>query len=157
MNRPAVGVGVVIPGPGDNRNKMLMQKRTGAHGDGQWSFPGGHIEAGEYSGVAAVREAREEVGVDIRQLRTLPLFTEDVFPETGKHYITLYVLATDWRGDPEIREPDKCSEMGWFSWGAFPSPLFQPIDQLVMLNRNPLLLRDNKLVWVNRAFGTFYE
>lgn len=45
---------------------MLVARRTKP--PFQWSFPGGKIEPGESAEVAAVREAREEVGVEIELL-----------------------------------------------------------------------------------------
>jgi len=38
--RPKVGVGVIIV----KNNKILFGKRKNAHGEGSWSFPGGHLE-----------------------------------------------------------------------------------------------------------------
>jgi 8-oxo-dGTP diphosphatase len=43
IKRPKVGVGVIIKKDG----KVLMGKRKNAHGDGTWSFTGGHLEFGE--------------------------------------------------------------------------------------------------------------
>lgn len=40
---PRVGIGVFI----FKNNKFLMGCRKGAHGEGTWSIPGGHLEFGE--------------------------------------------------------------------------------------------------------------
>ncbi len=57
------GAGIMIVAPG---NMVLFLRRSGASGDhaGEWCFPGGHIEPGEAPSEAAVRETREEIGVD---------------------------------------------------------------------------------------------
>lgn len=63
--RPGVGVGVLVTREG----KVLIQRRTNAHGEGTWSLPGGHMEFGESPEQTAAREAKEEVNVDIARAR----------------------------------------------------------------------------------------
>jgi 8-oxo-dGTP diphosphatase len=43
----------------------------------KWEFPGGKVEPGEDPAAAIVREIREELGCDIRVVRTLPRFDHD--------------------------------------------------------------------------------
>ncbi|MEO5499348.1 MAG: NUDIX domain-containing protein [Candidatus Saccharimonadales bacterium] len=58
---PRVGVGVFVFKDG----KFLVLKRTGAHGEGSWSLPGGHLEYGESFAQTAEREVIEETGLKI--------------------------------------------------------------------------------------------
>jgi 8-oxo-dGTP diphosphatase len=60
-NRPKVGIGVIIK----KDNKILFGKRKNAHGDGTWSFPGGHLEFGETWEECAMRETLEETGINV--------------------------------------------------------------------------------------------
>ena len=110
-----------------------MGKRQGSHGEGTWSFPGGHLEAGESVIACARRELFEEAGiaVPLSSFRKLT-FTNDIFRSEGKHYVTLYVEADAWHGmpAPEIREPEKCAGWAWFE--SPPSPLFLPIQNLIL-------------------------
>lgn len=59
--RPLVGVGVVIVRDG----KILLIKRRNEPGKGLWAVPGGKVEYGETLRDAAVREVKEETGLDI--------------------------------------------------------------------------------------------
>lgn len=131
-SRPKVGVGALILHEG----KVLMQKRRNAHGDGTWSFPGGHLEFGETPEACAAREAMEELNCRIRHAQRGP-FTNDVFTGEGEHYITIFVLAEYDSGDIRIMEPDKTEAWKWVSWDDMPHPLFLPIRNLLAQGFSP--------------------
>ncbi len=78
-SRPGVGVGVIIKKDG----KLLFQKRVGSHGEGSWSFPGGHMEFGESPLDTASRESLEEMNVLIKNARVVGL-TNDIFESEKK-------------------------------------------------------------------------
>lgn len=126
---PKVGVGVIIR---DNSGRILLQKRKGAHGEGEWSLPGGHMELGECFDGVCKREVKEETGIPIAGVKPL-FFTNDIFEEDGLHYVTLffeaYWDASIWKEKARIMEPNKTTEMGWFSKGGLPTPLFPPLDR----------------------------
>ncbi len=105
--------------------QILMQQRYGAHGEGTWSVPGGHLEFGEGLEDCASREVLEETGVQINNVRFLAL-TNDIFQEKGKHYISIWMEADWFSGEPQITEPDKCKNVNWQSISKLPSPLFEP-------------------------------
>lgn len=120
-----VGVGAIVMRDG----LVLLGKRMGSHGAGTWALPGGHLEFGESAATCAVREVREETGLEIESITAGP-YTSDVFASEGKHYITLFVVARSDAGDPALCEPEKCSGWQWFRWSELPSPLFQPLATL---------------------------
>lgn len=113
-----------------------MQKRRNAHGDGTWSFPGGHLEFGETPEACAAREVMEELNCRIRRARRGP-FTNDVFAREGRHYITIFVLAEYDSGDIRIMEPDKTEAWQWASWEEMPRPRFLPIENLLAQGFSP--------------------
>lgn len=129
---PKVGVGVIVT----KDNKVLLGKRKNAHGEGSWSFPGGHLNFNEGIEECARREVLEETGIQIKNLRTGP-FTNDIFRKEGKHYITLYVIADYDSGEVRIMEPEKCEEWGWFEWDNLPKPLFLPLQNLLKKGYSP--------------------
>jgi ADP-ribose pyrophosphatase YjhB (NUDIX family) len=57
---PCVGVVVL-----DDAGRLLLIKRGHPPSAGRWSIPGGRVEEGETLEQAAVREAREETGLDV--------------------------------------------------------------------------------------------
>jgi ADP-ribose pyrophosphatase YjhB (NUDIX family) len=60
---PKVAVGTIIA---DADNRIVLVKRAIEPGYGKWVFPGGYVDRGEALTAAAIREAREECGLDIR-------------------------------------------------------------------------------------------
>ena len=125
-DHPRVGVAVVIERDG----KVLLVKRKNAHGAGTWAVPGGHLEFGETPDECAIRETREEVGMAINGVRFAAI-TNDVFPEEGKHYITIWMSAASATGEPTIAAAREVAEIGWFNWKDLPAPLFLPLQNLL--------------------------
>jgi 8-oxo-dGTP diphosphatase len=125
-DRPRVGVGVIV----HRADEVLLIRRAGAHGAGSWSTPGGHLEPGETPEECAVRETREETGVEIHDLRFRAV-TNDVFPEDGKHYVTLWMEARYRAGQAVVGASYEMSQVGWFRWDRLPTPLFVPLQNLL--------------------------
>lgn len=131
-NRPKVGMGILVI----KDNRILLLKRKGAHGEGTWCPPGGHLEFNETFEECARREVYEESGIRIRNIRFAGI-TNDMYKDEGKHYITIYMLS-DWEsGEAQIMEPEKSTEIGWFNWTDLPQPLFLSFSNLVKQNYNP--------------------
>ncbi len=122
---PQVGTAIIII----KDNQVLLMKRKGPHGNGTWSTPGGHLDFGETLEGCAAREAKEEVGVDVVDIRFRAV-TNDIFDETGKHYVTVWLEGTP-AGEPFIAAEREVEEIGWFDWDALPQPLFLPLENLV--------------------------
>ncbi len=129
-NRSLTGTAMVIR---DKEGQILVQQRRGTLGYGTWSVPGGWVELGEPPLKASVREAFEEVGVVVHKARLLGV-TSYVEPSTpsssggiwalGIGTITVWYEAESWDGIPEIREPDKMMDMGWYPIYNVPKPRY---------------------------------
>ena len=130
--QPQVGVATIIT----RDDQVLLMKRKGPHGHGTWSTPGGHLDFGETPEQCAAREAKEEVGVDVADIRFRAL-TNDVFETTGRHYVTLWMEGRSVSGEPTIAAEREVSEIGWFPWDSLPQPLFLPLENLVRKNSYP--------------------
>ena len=116
-------------------DKVLLMKRKGPHGTGTWSTPGGHLDVGETLEGCAAREAKEEVGVEVVDIRFRAV-TNDIFESEEKHYITIWMEGTP-TGEPRIAAEREVEEIGWFAWDALPQPLFLPLENLVKQNSHP--------------------
>ena len=129
--QPQVGTATIIT----RDNKVLLMKRKGPHGKGTWSTPGGHLDFGETLEGCAIRETREEVGLDVFDVRFRTV-TNDVFEDEGRHYITVWMDAKS-TGEPYLAAEEEAEELGWFAWDALPRPLFLPLENLVRNNSYP--------------------
>ena len=119
--RPKVGVACIVWRDG----KFLMGKRKGSHGADKWSIPGGHMEFGESLEETAAREAFEETGMKVKNVRFVAI-TNDISIEENHHYLTVWMEA-DWsEGEPTVTEPDKWIDHQWRTFYDLPSPLFEP-------------------------------
>jgi len=123
--RPQVGVGVVVM----EQHHVLLGKRRGAHGRGDWGFPGGHLEFGEDVIACAKRELLEETGLKALSCGLGPWVNNVI--EGNKHYITLFVFVDQFEGEVQLLQPDKCEGWVWHPWADLPLPLFPPIVSLI--------------------------
>jgi 8-oxo-dGTP diphosphatase len=92
---------------------LLLERSGTGYADGQLCPPSGHLEAGESVTQCAVREASEEVGIDIDPDDLV--FTHVVHhrnPE-GQGRIGFFFTVTRWAGHPANREPHKCAGLRW--------------------------------------------
>ncbi|WP_137131227.1 NUDIX domain-containing protein [Rhizobium sp. FY34] len=116
---PGFGVGLVIR---RQDGKILLYKRMKAPEAGHWNIVGGKVDLMEHSSEAAMREAEEETGLSIGSVRLLGI-TEQCIAADRQHWISVLYLAEQFTGEPSLTEPDKLSDMGWFSADDLPSPL----------------------------------
>ena len=87
----------------DNQNRILLGERPTditCWAPGKWAFPGGHIERGETPEEAAIRETKEEMNLDIRDLKELELGKDNgAFVFYTRSYdgdVTIDHEHTDW-------------------------------------------------------------
>ena len=118
--RPLVGVGVVFV----REDKVFLAKRQGSHGEDTWASAGGHLEWGESLEDCARREAWEELGVRVGDLRFLCLSNIIAY---GRHYVDVEFLGDIGNQEPRLAEPEAFSESGWFPLDALPQPLFDAV------------------------------
>lgn len=119
--RPKVGVGVMILKDG----KVLLGKRKNSTAEGEYAFPGGHLEHMESVEECVRREVLEETGIEIENIRFLRLM--NLIKYAPKHYIDIGMTA-DWKsGEPQVLEPEKVEGWEWYSLDNLPEPLFDGI------------------------------
>lgn len=116
---PRVGVGVLLV----NAHKgVLLTLRERAPEAGCWSIVGGKVDFMERLEQCAVREAREEAGVEV-ELVGLLCVTDHVLPDEEQHWVAPAYLGRIVSEDVRNCEPDKTREVRWFEFGSVPENL----------------------------------
>ena len=109
-----VSIGVMVMKDG----AILLGKRKGATGSGEWGLPGGHLEHGETFEEGVLRELDEEVGISVQNIR--PLCVANVQRYLPKHYV-YHGFVADWLdGEPILKEPNKCEGWAWYKIDHLP-------------------------------------
>lgn len=116
-----VGVGALII---NDDGKIFLARRgpLAKNERGLWEFPGGSVEFGEKLADALRREIFEEYGVEIEVGKLLDV-VDHILPEESQHWVSPTYLCRIIRGQPVIREPGKCGEIGWFDPRDVPQDL----------------------------------
>lgn len=106
-----------------NQVFLLRRANTGWR-DGSWTVPAGHIEKDEGPTAAAIRELKEEVGLDItpEQLEDPLVYFH---PEDSKvnERVSVFFILKNFTGTPVNAEPHKADKAGWFDLTNLPPEL----------------------------------
>jgi 8-oxo-dGTP diphosphatase len=97
---------------------LLLRRFNTSYEDGSYSVVAGHVEAGETATQAAMREAKEEVGVmleptDIQVVHVMHRKSED-------ERIDFFMAVRHWVGNVTNNEPQKCDDLCWMEIDSLP-------------------------------------
>ena len=128
-NKIWLGIMVVMV---DKDAHVLMGKRKNAFAAGEYSLPGGHVEAGEQFQKAAVREIEEETTVIVKTKNLhLIAITNYIEPTWDRQYITFEFYVDQWKGKIQTGEPNKCEGWEWYDLDNLPSPRHYPANRVI--------------------------
>jgi len=115
---PLLAADVVIePAAAESPSVVLIRRANPPLG---WALPGGFVDVGETVEAAAVREAREETGLDVRQLELLGVYSDPDRDPRGHTVSTVFVGRAD--GHPV--GADDAAEAAVFPLDALPPLVF---------------------------------
>jgi 8-oxo-dGTP diphosphatase len=107
---PKIAVGTIIQ---TDAKRLVLVRRAIEPGYGKWVFPGGYVDRGEPLTVAAVREAREECGLDVRLDGLV-----NIYSYAGRTPVIVVYAATAIGGT--LCADDECLETAEFDVSAIP-------------------------------------
>jgi len=101
-------------------DKVAMIKRKNTNWmDDYWTLPAGKVEINESPRLGAIREAKEEVGIDVA-LDDVKHVISVVRLDDDSDWVDVYFEASKWSGDARNAEPEKASEMAWHDINNLP-------------------------------------
>ncbi len=120
---PRQAATIILLRGGAQRLEVLLVKRNPAARfmGGVWVFPGGAVDATEGEGDqahrrAAVRELREEAGIELADASALVKFSRWITPaEVTVRFDTHFFLAPAPVGQEPVIDGSECVDLGWFS------------------------------------------
>lgn len=113
-SRPRIilGAGALV----HRRGRLLLVKRNERPSKGTWSFPGGAVEFGETVVDAAVREVKEETGLDVEVEELFDVVT--YLPSERGPTARNQIIVVDYLARPRnlrVRLNHESSDFGWFT------------------------------------------
>jgi ADP-ribose pyrophosphatase YjhB (NUDIX family) len=113
---PKIAVGAVV---GNEQGEILLVQRADS---GVWLYPTGWADIGYSASEVAVKEVREETGIDVEPVRLIAVLDG---LRLGFHRIPLYSLVFHCRpmGGKVEPHPLECLDAGWFPEDGLPQPL----------------------------------
>jgi len=101
-----------------NNRVLLLRRFNTGYEDGNYSVVAGHLEGGEEIRTAAIREAKEEAGIeieacDIQIVGVMHRASDD-------ERVDFFVTASEWTGPVTNMEPDRCDDLAMFDMDALP-------------------------------------
>jgi ADP-ribose pyrophosphatase YjhB (NUDIX family) len=107
---PKVAVGTIVR---SDEGRLVLVRRAIEPGYGRWVFPGGYVDRGEEIKAAAMREAREEAGLDVEIERLVNIYSY------AQRSLIVIVYAARIVGG-ELRTDDECLEARLFMPAEIP-------------------------------------
>lgn len=110
-----------------HQGRILLVRRRVAEGQLSWQFPAGAVEPGESPQETAVRETREETGLEVAAVK---LLGERVHPATGR--LMAYTACQVLSGTARVADEEELAELAWCAHGEIaeyvPYGLFEPVQ-----------------------------
>lgn len=110
----------------DDKILLLRRFNTGFR-DGEYTVPAGHIDGSEDIKDAAVREAKEEAGVDVAVSDLI--FSTVMHRIEDEERVDFFFIAHTWSGEAFNAEPEKCDDLRWFDLNRLPENTVPYVQQ----------------------------
>jgi 8-oxo-dGTP diphosphatase len=98
---------------------LLSRRLNTGYRDGEYSVPAGHLDGGETVFAAALREAQEEVGLQLDAQEVQ--FCGVMHRIEDDERVDFFVRVRSWNGEPFNNEPAKCDDLRWVRLDSLPS------------------------------------
>ncbi len=103
-------------------HEVLLSRRVNTgYEDGKYGLPSGHVESGESFSVGMIREAKEEINIEIpiNDLKVVHILHRQCVPHEDERVETFF-FADSYSGEIVNMEPEKCDDLAWFAIDSLP-------------------------------------
>ncbi len=124
--------------------KFLVVRRCNTgYQDGCYQVPAGHIEAGELPKEALIREAKEEIGIEV-SLNDVELVHISYRPkhDDTDNRVDFFFRVTCWKGDVTNMEPHKCDDMKWVTLDELPENMTAHVRDAFISMRDGIFFKE---------------
>lgn len=137
MTDQHIGVCVIVLD--ESKHNVLLGKRKNAYLAGSYGLPGGRVNITEPLVECAVRELREETGLQAKLLEYAGVVRE---LQKGYNFIHFVYVCKSYSGSLETKEPHKCEKWRWYSENSLPKNILpgHKAALKLLLNKNTLIL-----------------
>lgn len=125
--RPALTADMVIITRGSKPEVLLIQRGDDPY-KGQWAFPGGFMEMDETIEQCAVRELKEETGLDLSVFHQIGAYSKVDRDPRGRTVTVAYLAIID--STVEVRGQDDAAKAQWWPLASLPPLAFDHEDIL---------------------------
>jgi ADP-ribose pyrophosphatase YjhB (NUDIX family) len=124
--------------------KILVARRCNTgYEDGVYQVPAGHVEEGELPTEALIREAKEEIGIDLdpSDLELVHVSYRPKHDETGDR-VDFFFRARNWKGEITNMEPGKCDDLKWVSFDEIPNSMTLHVRKAIENMNNDIFFEE---------------
>ena len=122
---------------------LLARRANTGYQDGNYNVPSGHVEASELPKTAMVREAKEEIGIDLlpEDLELVHISYRPKHDETGDR-VDFFFRARKWGGEVTNMEPEKCDDLRWVKPTDLPASMTPHVREAIESMVNGVLFSE---------------
>lgn len=112
-----------------NDEILLLRRYNTGYEDGNYSVVAGHLDGGETVKEAAIREVKEEAGVDVKEENVEIVGV--MHRKAGDERVDFFAVVKDWSGEIQNLEPHKCDDLRFFSLNNLPPNVIPYISKAI--------------------------
>ena len=124
---------------------LALRKNTG-YNDGEYELPGGHVDAGEDVMNAMIREAKEELNIELERES---LKIEHILHHYKGNRLKFVISADRYCGELKIGEPDKCEKLEWFNIEQLPENMDKKAKKVLKEIKNGVFYDNSDFLYLN--------
>ncbi len=115
-----------------DKKVLLLRRFNTGYQDGNYSVPAGHVDEGESVADALMREAKEEIGVNIKkQDINLVHVMHRKSTDQNDERLDFFFMCRKYEEEIRNIEPEKCDDLNWFDIDALPTNIIPYIRKAI--------------------------